>query len=246
MLDIFKHLLPRARAWTLIPAKTLRAFFQGLANALADVRSFIDDVYDDLDPQRTRQLATWEAQFALPDAFLTEAQRRDRLAGVWAATGGQSPQYLQDTLRAAGFDVYVHEWWAPGTLHPAGGSVNGDEAPTARNPFLYLNNGTTPVYLMCDGQADALDGGVEAFDGNTNTLPGYALANRVWADHTGVGFKSYSIPADPTKYPYFLYIGGANFPDQALVPEARRTEFEALCLKYRPTQNWLGMLITYT
>jgi len=57
--------------------------------------------------------------------------------------------------------------------------------------------------------------------------------------------REYIIPNDPTKWPFFLYIGGENFPDQATVPQARRDEFEDLCLKICPTEQWLGILVTY-
>ncbi len=244
-IDVFKHLLPRGRAWSITATKNLRALFQGLADGMADAQAFIDGVFGDIDPKTTRQLDLWDNQFALPLSFLTDAQRRVRLDGVWKATGGQSPQYLQDVLQAAGFEVFTYDWWEPIGGRPGGGSVSNDVTPTAINPFTYLNNGTMAAYPMCDGAATALEKGVEAFDGNTNVLPGYALVNRIWADHTGVGLKVYTIPLDTTKYPFFMYIGGATFPNTAAVPESRRTEFETLCLKYCPRHLWLGMLITY-
>lgn len=112
MISIFKHLLPRARAWRITIDKTLRQFFEGLAAATVDdTKENFDNLYSDLDPQQTRDLPAWEAQFALPDTGLTEQERRDRLEATWEATGGQSPKYIQDTLQNAGFPVYVHEWW---------------------------------------------------------------------------------------------------------------------------------------
>jgi hypothetical protein len=58
-------------------------------------------------------------------------------------------------------------------------------------------------------------------------------------------FRNYIIPNDPTKWPYFLYIGGENFGDLAQVDSKRKDEFEALCLKICPTQQWLGILVEY-
>ncbi len=60
-----------------------------------------------------------------------------------------------------------------------------------------------------------------------------------------VQFKKYTIPTDPKKWPYFLYIGGENFPDLAQVDPSRRDEFEDLCLKISPAQQWLGILVSY-
>lgn len=269
-LDVFKHLLPTGRAWRLTVDKNLRKFFEGLGGAPADAKDYIDDVYDDIGPDTTRELAAWEAQFGLPDTQLTVAQRRVRLDATWKAQGGQDPRYIQDTLQAAGFDVYVHEWWVPNALHPTGGSVNGDVVPVARNPFMYLWDGVAPRQFVGCGHDLAYCGGDLMFANSNNSPPGYPLVNKVpqvvssaigcghvlaycGGDFAAAGVqvqtvrpKQYIIPADPTKYPYFLYIGGQNFPDTASVPLSRRDEFEDLCLKICPLEQWLGILVTYT
>ena len=276
-LRAFQHLLPRARAWWLTPDKVLRRFFLGLAPPLDDARAFLDQRFVDLDPQRTTQLVQYETLFALPSAGLTEQQRRDRLDGRWKAQGGQDPRYIQDTLQAAGFPVYVHEWWEPDPTHPTGGSVNGDVVPVARNPNDYLDDGTGGLpFLMYDGEPDAQDGDLDglaaivAQDGKTAAEAGYPLVNKILeATDTFIGDgssamldggtgamdggiltrysqKQYVIPADPLAFPFFLYIGGATFPDVADIPESRREEFEDLCLQICPTEQWLGILVQYS
>lgn len=270
-LNVFKHLLPNARAWRITVEKQLRQFFQGLTGIGEDTKTFLDGVYQDLDPQKTRELDAWEKQFALMATGLTEQERRDRLDAQWKALGGQSPRYIQDTLQAAGFDVYVHEWWVPSVEHPTGGSVDGDVTPTARDPFVYLDDGTggSPD-LMFDGGPEAQDGDADAMDGSTLLPVGYPLVNKILISEDLVigdgsaqmqdgGFsaqdggiltvysqKQYVIPADPTKYPFFLYIGGQTFPEQANVQLSRRDEFEDLCLKICPTEQWLGILVNYS
>jgi hypothetical protein len=270
-LDVFKHLLPNARAWRITIEKRLREFFQGLTGIGEDSKEFFDEVYNDLDPQKTRELDSWEKQFALPNTGLTEQERRDRLDATWKALGGQSPRYIQDTLQAAGFDVYVHEWWEPIPGRPNGGSINGDVTPVARDPFDYLDDGTGGLPdLMYDGAADAQDGDPVAMDGSTAVPVGYPLVNKILEasdEFIGDGSplmqdggvssqdggivtiytrKQYVIPNDPTKYPYFLYIGGQTFPEQASVLQSRREEFEDLCLKICPTEQWLGILVNYS
>jgi len=270
-LDIFKHLLPNARAWRITVDKKLRQFFQGLTGIGEDSKEFFDGIYNDLDPQKTRELDNWEQQFALPSTPLTEQERRNRLDATWKALGGQDPRYIQDTLQAAGFDVYVHEWWEPIPGRPNGGSINGDVTPVARDPFDYLDDGTGGLpFIMVDGAADAQDGDNVAQDGSTATPAGYPLVNKILeasdefigddsvsmqdggaqAQDGGIltiySQKQYVIPADLTKYPFFLYIGGPTFPDQATVPTARRDEFEDLCLKICPTEQWLGILVNYS
>lgn len=271
-LDIFKHLLPNARAWRITIEKTLRKFFQGLTGLGSDSKLFLDGVYTDLDPQKTRDLPAWEFQFALLRTGLTEQERRDRLDAAWKATGGQSPRYIEDTLRAAGFDVFVHEWWEPIPGRPGGGSINGDVTPVARDPLDFLDDGSAAAqsFLMVDGAEDAQDGDPVAMDGSTATPAGYPLVNKISiASESDIGdgnvlmqdgtvpaqdggavvvysFRQYTIPNDPTKFPFFLYIGGQTFPDQANVLETRREEFEDLCLKICPTEQWLGILVDYS
>lgn len=270
-LRLFKHLLPRSRAWSLTVDKPLRQFFTALGSFGVDAREEADLTWLDVTPDDTRTLAEWEEQFALPSSGLSEAVRRARLAATWKDERGQSPRRLQDTLQAAGFDVYIHEWWEPISGRPGGGSVNGDETPTARNPFTYLDDGAgADRYVMNDGGADAQDGDSEAQDGRTNTPLGYPLVNKILqASESEISdgsagmqdgglravdgnvtvtysLQQYAIPTDSTTYPYFLYIGGEAFPETANVPQSRRDEFEDLCLKICPTEQWLGILVTYS
>src|SRR5690349_24823396 len=96
---VFQHLLPRSEAWKVTIQKTLRRFFEGLAEGTpASFRTFVDQVYEDVFPETTRELAAWEKQFGLePNA--SEAARRLALAAEWAATGGQSPAYIEGVLQ---------------------------------------------------------------------------------------------------------------------------------------------------
>lgn len=270
-LNVFKHLLPNARAWRITIEKQLRQFFQGLTGVGEDTKTFLDGVYQDLDPQKTRELDAWEAQFALMDTGLTTQERRDRLDATWKALGGQSPRYIQDTLQAAGFDVFIHEWWEPIPGRPLGGSINNDVTPVARDPFDFLDDGTGGLpELMFDGGADSQDGDALAMDGATSEPVGYPLVNKIleaadvvigdgsslmqdggaFAQDGGVltiySQRQYTIPADSTKFPFFLYIGGQTFPAQASVQQSRRDEFEDLCLKICPTEQWLGILVSYS
>lgn len=270
IFNAFSHLLPNAKAWRLSKNKRLTQFFEGLSNALEDFRAFFDDLWFDIFPETTRQLDEWEQQFALPNTGLSEQARRDRLTATWRAQGGQDPDYIQTVLRDAGFDVYVHEWWEP-VAGRSGGSVNGDVTPVVRDPFLYLWDGVSARQFVGCGHDSMMCGGDDAFVGSQLDPPGYPLVNRILQNTTrsiGCGSdlmfcggdsaqagsaeitlaqpRQYSIPPDPDKYPYFLYIGGQTFPDVAEIPASRQTEFEDLCLKIAPLEQWLGMLVTYS
>ena len=259
-LRIYKHLLPNARAWRLTTEKQLRQFFEGLTDLPSDIRDFFDFVWLDIFPDTTRELDKWETQFALPATTMSEQERRDRLDGVWKALGGQSPRYLQDTLQEAGFDVFVHEWWELPVTEP----------PVVRNPFLVLNDGVSPIsYIANCGAQKANCGFSEAICGASIGATGIVLVNKFFvaldiivcgaqqancgnpeavcgATEATYSLKKYKIPNDTSKWPYFLYIGGQTFPDHAIVPASRRNEFETLCLKICPNQQWLGLLVDYT
>lgn len=268
-LNVYKHLLPKARAWRLAAGKQITEFFEGLVGLAEDFILFIDLIWLDIFPQTTRELDAWEDQWGLSAGTLTDQERRDRLDATWKALGGQDPRYIQDTLQAAGFNVFLHKWWEPGT-EPALGVLT---CATPRNPHLYLaeSNVNPPAIAAC-GEALALCGEAVAEAGNTYDPQGFALVNKVGATEPDVeplagelvaqcgeadalcgnfvNFtfrqKIYQIPADAGKWPYFLYIGGATFPDQASIPASRRDEFEDLCLKICPLQQWLGILVNFT
>lgn len=260
---VVQHLLPRAKAWSITVEKRLRQFFVGLAEGLPPViRKDFDDTYGDVFPSTTRALDQWEEQFALPASSLTTQERRDRLDGRWKAFGGQSPRYIQDTLRNAGFDVYAHEWWklpigeeipvyfgeAGEPLAEAGepemlaGNIVGTISiggPTPRNPFDHLSDGVETRYFLSSGANSAVCGGTQAICGATNRPKGYLLVNKPAGG-------PYFIPSDPELWRYILYIGGESFGDTATVAPARRAEFETLLLQICPAQQWLGVIVEYS
>ncbi len=250
MIDVFKHLLPTGRAWRLTISKRLRQFFEGLAAFTSDVRSFIDDIYDDQNPQKTRRLKEYEDQFGLLPAGLTEQGRRDRLEGAWKLGGGQDPQHIEDALRSAGFDIYVHEWWDPIPGRPAGGSVGGDVTPLPRNPFDHLWDGVAgqpPGYPLVNKIQQAIVTG-DLIGCGHNDL--YCAGNIAFAA-SGSGsivtyqFRQYLMRVDPQTFPYYVYVGASVFPNLATIPAARKDEFENLCLTLCPAEQWVGVLVNY-
>ena len=256
-LNVFKHLLPDSKAWRLTIEKTLRQFFEGLGGLPADIKEYCDLVYLDLFPESTRELAAWEYQWGLPDTDLDEDQRRARLAATWAAIGGQSPRYIQDTLQDNDFDVYIHEWWVPATDPPEArdprnwligvaclcgetlaecgedSAACGERTPLGNSPYWLVNkiDIATRLYLCACGEAVAECGEADATAGEYD---GFIILR-----------KEYELPEDPLLWPYFLYFGGATFGEAALVNSARQGEFENLLLKICPAHLWIGLFIAY-
>lgn len=231
MLRLFQHLLPRALAWGTTTHKRLRQFFEGLAAFAAEVVLFVDLVLLDLLPRTTRELGAWEKQFALGSGGSLD-DRRAKLAGEWAMQGGQSPDYLESTLHAAGFTtVFVHEWWSSGPPY-----VARDPRDHTRPPLL-------GVY-----QCEAVSSW-ECFD----PAPGEPLAPH--CDETLANDPGYlvnldltrrappPVPDDPSRWPYFLYLAGAAFPDLAPVPSSRIAELKELILRIAPAQQWIVLLV---
>lgn len=262
---ILTHLLPRSRSWLLTADKQLRSFFKALSITLGD------DIRKEVGKPLVSDcnIDEWDFQFNLANTGLSDEQRIQRVNAAWQATGSLGPDYLQDVLQGQGFDVYVHEWWEPGT-EPA---VGVKSCVTPRNPLDVLR----PSYLgavsgMQAGEALAQAGEDFAVAGNVSGALGYPLVNKVRSvepDYimlAGEGiaqagealaqagsytefkdeFVDYVIPNDPLKWPYFVYIGGQTFPDAASVSVQRRDEFEALLLKYCPAHMWIGVIVTYS
>ena len=249
---IISHLLPSGRAWRLFPGTHIRALVDGLASIGPAFKSHIDNILLDIEPESTRYLLQWERQFGLRPGDLTQQQRVDRLRGEWAAVGGQSPSYIQGVLRAAGYDVYVHEWWIP---ESAASRVQGvgstgvlalsDGTVLAVQPFGAGLNPRTPadaigyVPLIRSGVPRARCGVPDARCGN-RLADGYMLVNR--------SLDNPVYPPPPTDDDgkrWVLYIGGETFPEAGTVEADRRQDFETLLLRICPKQQWIGIIVNY-
>lgn len=240
MINIFKHLLPTGRAWSLTANKNLRRFFEALEPEMHAPRDFSDKVLLDVFPQTTRFLTEWETQFGLNNVRLSESARRSRLDAAWKNTGGQSPSYIQNLLRENGFNVFVHDWWVLGTEPPVGTSA----AATPRNPLSVLLPEyalTTPGVDCGEPLAECGEAFAECGNGPIG-LVGYPLVNKFIYDSDEVG---YTVPSDAAYWPFFMYVGGENFGDIAEVPAIRRFEFEELLLRTRPAHIWIGVIVRY-
>ena len=228
-IKIFQHLLPKSRAWSITIDKKLRQFFDGLSPLGDDAKIFIDEVFEDIDPQKTRELDAWEKQFNIVGPALTEQERRDRLDAHWKAQGGQSPRYIQDILQANGFNVYIHEWWEPGSLPAA--VARDPNASNVQHLVVNIIETSSINYVALSGKTAMVSGGVRAYSNNFR------------------GFRSdpveYEITTDPATFPYYLYFGGEVFGTLASVPASRRNEFETLLKKICPAQQWLALILNY-
>jgi len=254
IFNVIKHILPRARAWCITVDQELRQIFVGIGAAFDDVINYIDLMWLDMFPSTTRRVTQWNAQYGfVPYVTLTEGEQRARLAANWAAYGGQSPSYIQGVLQAAGFNVYVYDWWEAGA-----------PPPVARNPYTAL--GGTP-YGAGDPIMQAGEPVAQAGEGYG--VRGYWLVNKLYTaevyytcsageplaqagepsaqagENGGILFKrvQYATPTDPDQWPYLMYVGGSPFGTVATVPSNRFEEFEDLLLRICPAHLWIGVLV---
>ena len=255
--NLFQHLLPRGKAWSIIVDKPLRRLFDGLSVAAREVVKFVDLAYLDVFPDTTRKLDDWERQFNLPNPGLTDQVRRDRLTARWRARGGQSRLYIQETLQAAGFPVWVHEWFSPSdqayrlgnTSARAGnilvqlGNTRGGTVST-RNPQLYVrSDGTVIDYEFELGTTLAELGESDMELGAVDNQVGYLLVNKIF--NNAGNRVEYAVPSDRTEWPYVMYVGGFTFPNSVTIDPLRREEFEDLLLSIAPGHLWLGVIVVY-
>jgi len=279
-LRIYRHILPRALPWRLVPVpqtefritandgdlftsgdpsvtsgssvylkpindnrivpdRFLTRLFNALTNFPSDVRDFFDGIWEDIFPDTTTQIAKWENQFNIISSG-TEQVRRDRIAAIWKAQGGQGLDYLQDIIQDAGFtDVFIHQWWTD----TGGGSFTTkdpfDYIDALNNPLpggglLLVNKGPTvasPTYGVYLLAPDSDCGSIES---ECAHLEGFVFIP-----------VEYVLPTDPDDWPFFIYVGGQTFPNHATLSLDDQTEFERLLLTYFPDQQWIGLLIDY-
>jgi hypothetical protein len=222
-----QHLLPTGEAWRTTTDKLLRRFFEGLSVVGEDAKQFLDLVYLDLFPATTRQLAEWERFYGLvPTTSATEQARRQALAAEWRSTGGQSVGYIQGVLQTAGFEIWIHEWWE-----------GANEAPrTPRDPRDYLTYSLAGS-MQC-GEDFAECGDPDAQCDLFQLLGGTGY----WDNLSLSPIAPPVIPADPAKWPYFMYFAGEVFPEPAAIPAGRTAELRRLIQKLKPAQHWVVLI----
>jgi len=255
---IIKLLLPKSNAFAIFIQKKITQFFESLTAIPGDFRDYIHQIFLDIFPTTTRELLKFKDQFGIIYFPVDEASQRETIDSEWKAQGGQGKDYIQSILRAAGFDVYVHEnnppvdpdiflnsipiMIAKGVNAYAGRS----DAFAGRTGGELLVNGpiltNAPLYLsVC---------------GNPNQCCGNDLACCQYFEKIKTTDKIYQITDDPDYWGYFFFIGGEATRDpitfelltitNAIIPAQRKEEFKRLILKLKPAQSWVGLIVSYS
>lgn len=212
-VKVFDRLLPRSRIWHLVLDRVLKKFFHGLSILPKMIREHIGSILLEAFPATTTRFEDWSYAFGSPETL-----NAIEIASEWAAFGGQSPAYIQQLLQDAGFNVYVHEWWYPGT-----------EPPVARDPIALVDTSRVLVnditwidknytHQFGDGSQFKSDGSV--FFGNYDG----------WYWHP----KVYPTPDDPLEYPSYFYVCDEVWPQYALIPASKLRTLIRLIYKVKP------------
>ncbi len=241
-LKTIRHLFPKSRQWNLVYARDFLDLMLGITPSLDDAANNADSLWDDLIPASASESAitNWERQFALgASSALSIAERRTRLEGVWASIGGQSPSYITLTLQSHGFPVFTHEWW----------DLAGNGYPVAKDPrdhLLPVHGGTDVdgILLVNNIRTSVKFGEIGA--GEPFAEAGEPTAVAGYFDGYAISKVVHTYQGPETRHPYYLYIGGETFPDVVNIPVARQDEFESLCQKICPAQQWLVLRVRYT
>lgn len=234
--ETLQRLLPRGRAFKLSAGKSLTKFFRGIGAAADDAKAFVDAVYLDQFAETTREIRELEREHGLPPAG-TEADARLHVAAERKRVRNLSPYALQKTLQDAGFSVYVHECW----------TSNG----VIRNPRSYVDvprfgrhpmrAPTAPSVVCMRGRTGADNNPIAQYVMNTEAPQQNVALNKTLQPQ-----PVHRPSAQPQDWVGYFYIGGATFPQRAVVSEARLEELWFWVMRCRPLHLIPVLLVTPT
>lgn len=251
-------LLPSGAAWNPEVNEGLDKLINGRANNIQTPLDFLQGLAYIRSPLLTPYLDDLEREYGIkPNPSISELQRRLNLASQKAATGGQSPQYLQNRLHDAGFtNLYVHENRPPVDPNLF---LSSDYLCVASNEDAVAGNenavaGQTGGELLVNGPLFEQVLGYIMCAGNENAVAGNenAVANRF--DIVNFIDIIYQIPTDPALWGYFFFVGGEatrdlngslTSIDKSNVDALREQELKRLILKYKPVHTWAGLQINF-
>lgn len=225
-VKVFDRLLPRSRVWSLILDRTLKKFFEGISALPKMVQEHIGSVLLEAFPQTTSYLSDWSLFFGSPIDMTA-----DELEAEWGAFGGQSPQYIQDKLDAAGFNLFVHEWWVPDSV-----------PPVARNPFSPIDLINTSYVLVNDLNEIEKDYTYQFGDGTQFVGDGSVSFGAY--DGYFLRPKRYPCPNNPEEYPVYWYVCGPTWPNYATVQQSKFRTLIRLLYKLKPVHTRIILRVT--
>ena len=199
--------------------KIVAAELKAYERLYTDIFSILNITLPDNDEFSTTDASNWERVLALSNSALTLEERKQAISRKYGYPNGVSeratPNFIQDQLQAAGFDVYVYEnRFADGS----GGWETYDPEEAIYGSFNY---GETTY-------------------GNPGVPDSTIIANYIDEDR-----DSLFAMGDETRAPFTFFICGENFLDVADVQEIRKDEFRELILKLKPCHSAGYLIVNY-
>lgn len=255
-LDFWKKFIlmmfPKSEIFAGIIERFFTKYIYSLGSVPKAVHDWVSYIFLDLIPEYTTQALKWSKQFN----FAT-AQSVEKLEAEFKQQGGQSPNYLQESLHNAGYtNLFVHEWWRAATDttvyecgdghecgdgSECGGFKSVGDTPELRNPFPLINGQSpnnllvNPVQIITGNYKYECGDGHECGDGS-ECSPSTGL---IYFD------KIYPHPIDYEQAHYYFYIGGETWPGIAQIPLSSKKDVQRIIYKIKPMQQRVVSLVEY-
>lgn len=202
MRAVYNALMPPGAIWEPEEGKDFDKLLDGMAENAEVVRAFLAALADIRRPSKTVILSDLEKEFGIvTNTNLTDDDRRTQLAAVKSAKGGNgSKDFLEDSLQAAGFNVFVYE--NDPAVDP-GGLLDAEEYAVAGHenklaailasedwPLVFFVAGTAT--FGGSGEITDLEYGYVNFDSIPvfNRLLKNIIPMHAWAGVRIIGFKT--------------------------------------------------------
>ena len=184
--DILRTLMPKGPVWAVKPFGDMDKLLDAIGEVKETIREYLKSTAYLRNPALTPALPDLEREYGVvPVSTLTEAERRELLAGYVYAKVGNGKDDLQDRLHAAGFtDLRVYQ-----------------NDPVV-DPDVYVGGEWS---LVC-GHENAVCGHEDSYLGQQG-VGGYLLVNGPVYESDGT-LHEYSVPDTSETWPMIFFIGG--------------------------------------
>lgn len=184
--DVLRTLFPKGPVWAFKVFGHADQLIETIGDAKETIRTYLKSLTHVRAPDLTPILSDLEREYGVvPVGSLTEAERRNILAGYVYAKVGNGKDDLEDRLHAAGFtNLFVHH-----------------NDPIV-NPSYYAGG----LWSAVCAHEDTICGNQEAYCGQLG-VGGYVLANGPTYEAGGT-LHDFEIPAASETWPMVFFVGG--------------------------------------
>lgn len=242
LLHFTKRLFPKGSAFKFRADGAVDKLLSGVAETNARCFTDVQSIYDSLMPDNANftieDAAAWEKKLGIVQA--PGVGLHDRKAAIaqklfypTSYAPRQHHLFIQEQLRAAGFDVYVH-------LNPLGLSPEQILSPLPAvmhsDDLEHDNSVEHSGYALVSAQhSSSFEHGSAFQHGSTFDD---VVVNHIDRDRDA----SYLFA---NNYRFTFYIAGSTMPDFAEVSSARKDEFRQLILQLKPIHTQAYLFVNY-